>query len=424
MPSVKSRRVPSHHIFPLKIALSPLSSIAWLTFAGPTACVSPPPQPVAAATPAASTSSITSSTAAPPAPSVASLGSPVAASSRLAADRPALRRGINFGDALDAPSEGEWGVVLSASDFVSARQAGFDHVRLPVRFNAHAAAAPPYTVDGDFFARVDWAIAQALSNGLAVIVDFHHYLELMKSPDEHRARFLAIWKQIAERYRDRPAAVAFEILNEPNDQLTADKWNDILAEALRVVRASNPTRTIVVEGAFWASAHNLRHTLKVPVGDPNLVGSFHMYQPMLFTHQGASWMTKEYETVGVVFPGPPAHPLVPAPGASSVDWVRKWFERYDQLPPEQNPAGVTTITEELDLAQVFAETTHLPVYLGEFGCIDKADPKSREAWVRTTRKEAERRGFGWAYWDDGGSFKAYNRADHTWVPYLKSALLE
>jgi endoglucanase len=331
---------------------------------------------------------------------------------------------MNLGNALDAPREGEWGVVLDASDFVAIRQAGFDHVRLPVRFNAHAAATAPFTVDADFFARVDWAVDQALGNGLAVIVDFHHYLELMKAPDEHRARFLAIWKQIADRYAGRPASVAFEILNEPNDQLTADKWNDMLAEALRIVRASNPTRTIVVEGAHWASANNLGHTLKIPADDPNLVGSFHMYQPMLFTHQGAQWMSEEYQTLGVVFPGPPPVPLSPAPAAASHDWVKRWFQRYDELPAAQNPSGPSTIADELEIASVFADKTHLPIYMGEFGCSDHADPKSRAAWVREARTQAERRGFGWAYWDDGGSFKAYDRGTRRWLPYMKAALVE
>lgn len=350
-----------------------------------------------------------------PAPMV---GAPVAPDGHV---KPALRRGINLGNALDAPREGEWGVVLDPSDFMSVKRAGFDHVRLPVRFSGHAAASSPYAIDADFFSRVDWAIDQALSNGLAIIVDFHHYAELMDAPDEHRPRFIGMWKQIAERYRGRPDAVAFELLNEPNGKLTADKWNDILAETLHVVRASNPARTIVVEGVFWASAHNLRFTLNVPADDPDLVGSFHMYQPILFTHQGASFMPVDYQTQGVLFPGPPPQPIAPA--ANAVDWVRHWFKRYNELPADKNPSGAATINEELDLAQGFAERTHLPVYLGEFGAIDKADPKSREAWTRTTRAEAERRGFGWAYWDDGGSFKAYDRASRTWVPYLKAALL-
>jgi endoglucanase len=307
---------------------------------------------------------------------------------------------------------------------VSFRQAGFDHVRLPVRFSAHASFGPPYALDADFFARVDWAIGQALANDLAVIVDVHHYDELTKEPEAQRERFCALWRQIAQRYAGASQAVVFELLNEPNGALAAPEWNAILADALRIVRESNPTRLVVLEGVDWASAQSLRDTLAVPEGDPNLVGSFHMYQPILFTHQGAGFMPPEFRTQGVVFPGPPAAPLVPAGSASAVSWVREWFARYDTLPPETNPSGPSTIADQLGMASTFAERRHLPVYMGEFGTIDHADPRSRATWTRATRVEAERRGFGWAYWDDAGGFKAYDRSTRTWVPYLKSALLE
>jgi endoglucanase len=336
----------------------------------------------------------------------------------------ALRRGLNLGDALDAPNEGDWGVVLAASDFAAVKQAGFDHVRLPVRFSAHAAAAAPYAIQPDFLARVDWAIDQALANGLAIVVDLHHYAELMAAPDEHRARMVGLWRQIAERERARPPSVAFELCNEPTDKVNPAKWNAIQAEALAVVRLSNPTRTVVLEGVFWASAQSLRDTLLIPTGDPYVVGSFHMYQPILFTHQGASFMPPEYETRGILFPGPPPAPLTPAASSLGQAWVRDWFQRYNEAPPERNPSGPAIIADQLDMAKDFADRTHLPVYMGEFGCIDNADPRSRETWTRMTRKEAERRGFGWAYWDDGGAFRIFDRRSGSWNPGLKGSLFD
>jgi endoglucanase len=332
--------------------------------------------------------------------------------------KPRLLRGMNLGNALDAPSEGDWGVVLDESDFVRLRQAGFDHVRLPVRFSAHASAEPPYAIDEVFFRRVDWAVGQALSNDLAVIVDLHHYEELMKEPQAHRARFVALWEQIARRYRGLPEAVCFELLNEPHDRLGAGTWNDILGDALRHVRATNPTRRIIVEGVDWASAKNLRDTLVVP-DDPNLVGSFHMYQPILFTHQGAPWMDTAFQTTGIRYPGPPSAPVTPG---TSATWARDWLDRYDREPTATNPSGPVVIAEQLDMAMAFAQAHHLPVYMGEFGVIDKADAGSRESWTRATRLEAERRGFGWAYWDDGASFAAYDRKAGRWVPEIVAAL--
>jgi endoglucanase len=131
---------------------------------------------------------------------------------------PGFMRGINLGDALDAPSEGAWGVVLKPEHFAMAKAAGLDHVRLPVRFSAHAGDSAPFKIDEDFFKRVDWAIQQATANGLSIIVDLHHYEELMKKPSENADRLVGMWVQIAARYKDQPATVAFELINEPCDE--------------------------------------------------------------------------------------------------------------------------------------------------------------------------------------------------------------
>ena len=314
-------------------------------------------------------------------------------------------------------------MVLAASDFVAVKQAGFDHVRLPARFSSHALEKPPFTIEAAFLSRVDWAIDQALANGLAIIVDLHHYQSLMTEPEENRTRFIALWAQIAEHERGRPATVAFELCNEPTAPLTAETWNGIMTDALRVVRGTNPQRTIVLEGVDWASAKNLRDTLSIPSGDAHIVGSFHMYQPILFTHQGADFMPSEWETTGVVFPGPPSRPIEPGPHSLQKGWVADWFRRYNEEPPARNPSGPATIDNQLDVAHDFAERTRLPVYMGEFGAIDNADSASRAAWTRMTREGAERRGFGWAYWDDGGKFKAYDRTSRTWNGSLLDALL-
>src|ERR1051325_2880542 len=77
-----------------------------------------------------------------------------------------LRRGMNFGDAMDAPHEGDWGWVISASDFHAVREAGFDHVRVPMRFSAHVDTRPPYRVDGNFFRPGDSVVYAELCNEL------------------------------------------------------------------------------------------------------------------------------------------------------------------------------------------------------------------------------------------------------------------
>ncbi len=67
----------------------------------------------------------------------------------------------------------------------------------------------------------------------------------------YKPRFLAFWKQIARRFNDAPNTVLFEILNEPNGWLTPRLWNEFLGEALRIIRETNPTRTVVIGPPFW-----------------------------------------------------------------------------------------------------------------------------------------------------------------------------
>jgi endoglucanase len=331
-----------------------------------------------------------------------------------------LKRGINLGNGLDAPREGEWGVTLDEKHFAMAAAAGLDHVRLPVRFNAHAEESAPFTVNDKFFGRVDWAIAEARKNKLAIIVDFHHYEDLMKQPDAHAERFLGIWRQIAERYKNQPESVLFEILNEPNSELDAKRWNQLAARAISAVRETNPGRILIVDSYFWGAAKELKN-LELP-SDPNVVASFHMYQPILFTHQGAPWMGPEYQTRGIIFPGPPSEPVTPVGAAEDTSWVRDWLDNYNRQPTDRNPSGPGAVAQEFDMATRYVEATGKRVYLGEFGAVDKADPLSRENYLRLVRREAERRGFPWAIWDDGGMNRAMRIQDGTWEEPVAKAL--
>jgi endoglucanase len=332
---------------------------------------------------------------------------------------------MNFGDAMDAPNEGEWGVVLSAGDFDAVKAAGFDHVRVPMRVSAHAAMTPPYAIQARFQARMDWVVDQALSRDLAVVIDVHHYLEIMKAPLRHGDRLVGLWRQIAARYRGLPPAVVFEILNEPTDNLTADVWNPILERVFRAIREIDPDRPIVIEGAHWASAKDLRDTMWFPEGDAHVIGSFHMYAPMFFTHQGFGWMPPLYGTRGIVFPGPPRQPAHPVGAAMADPEARAFFQRYNTEPEATNPGGPSAILEVMDVASAWKQKTGLPVYLGEFGAGINADTASRAAWTRLARGEAEKRGFGWAYWDFSHNFAAYGRGPFggDWIPELEAALV-
>jgi endoglucanase len=116
----------------------------------------------------------------------------------------------------------------------------------------------------------------------------HHYEEIFKEPESQQARFLAIWEQIATRYKDYPSNLIFEILNEPNNKLTASLWNELLVDALAIIRQTNPDRNVIIGPADWNNLDRL-NSLKLPEDDRHIIVTCHYYQPFHFTHQGAEW---------------------------------------------------------------------------------------------------------------------------------------
>jgi endoglucanase len=303
----------------------------------------------------------------------------------------ALGRGINLGNALEAPKEGDWGVTLKADYFKAIKEAGFQTVRLPVRWSAHAKTEAPYTIDAKFAERVDWAIDQALNNKLNVIVNVHHYGEMDAEPDAQLPRLVGLWEQIAARYKDRPAAVYFELLNEPHDKLTEAKWNAALPKVLAAVRKTNPTRPVLVGPGQWNAARAL-DKLELPKEDRNLILTVHCYDPFEFTHQGATWVKGADKWKG-----------------------RKWAG---------TDAEQAALRAALDKAAAWAKEHDRPVFLGEFGAYQEADTESRARWTRFMVREAERRGFSWAYWEFCSGFGAYDPKAEKWRDALKSALVD
>jgi endoglucanase len=302
-----------------------------------------------------------------------------------------LGRGVNLGNALEAPREGVWGLTLEADYFQQIRNAGFDSVRIPIRWSAHGQAEAPYQIDPAFFERVDWGIKQALSCGLVAVINVHHFEELYREPDKCLARFLALWRQIAARYRNQPDRLFFELLNEPHGQLTDEHWQRMIPQLLSVIRKSNPRRAVVIGPGQWNNLEQLGK-LDLPPQDQLLIATFHYYRPFPFTHQGAEWVSDSKKWKGTTWKG--------------------------------TPQEVAALCKDFEEAAAWSKKNRRPLFLGEFGAYSAADMNSRARWTRAVRQEAERRGFSWCYWEFGSGFGLYDPRAKTWRQPLLRALLD
>ena len=116
-----------------------------------------------------------------------------------------------------------------------------------------------------------------------LIIDVHHYDEIFEEPEAHADRLAGLWLNIADRYKGLPTdTVSFEVLNEPNQALTAEFWNPMLADTVAAIRSVDPNRTLIVGPTEWYSVKQLEN-FEVP-NDDNLILTFHYYEPFTFTH--------------------------------------------------------------------------------------------------------------------------------------------
>src|ERR1044072_6875372 len=201
-----------------------------------------------------------------------------------------LGKCVNISNMLEAPTEGAWGRAFRDSDMDLIAAKGFTGIRLPARFSAHAQREAPYTIDASFLKRVHHIVDLATARGIAVIVDMHHYADdaIFRDPLAAAPRFAAMWPQIAVSFKDAAANVYFELINEPHDKFDGSNLMAVQAPALAAGRESNPTRPVVIDGPSWASLAEMIR-MQFP-DDPNIVPTFHSYDPANFGFDKAPWM--------------------------------------------------------------------------------------------------------------------------------------
>ncbi len=342
-------------------------------------------------------------------------------------DTPAYRaakmflHGVNLGDYLESsPRYFGRGVTVSADEIALMKRQGFDHVRVPIGWQHYAGPAPDFTLSSVIFERVDFIITNALANDLAVIINIHHFDELDNNPTNATAEFLKIWQQIAAHYKNSPAQLAFELDNEPHENATTALMNPIYTRAIAVIRASNPQRTIFVEPGAWGGIGELKNLVLPP--DDNVIVSVHCYEPFHFTHQGASWTTADFQQTGIVFPGPPAQPLVPNPDLNLKPWVLDWIKKYNTLPTAQNPSSALAFSGKLKYVHAWSDFYGRPVHLGEFGAYIKADPQSRAHFYAAFRQTAEAENLGWCIWDWSANFHYWDKTKNEPLSGMHDAL--
>jgi hypothetical protein len=295
---------------------------------------------------------------------------------------------------------------LGDAELAALRTAGAGAVRLVVAPSLFLQRERPSEPKADI-AFLDAAIDRILAQDLAVVLELQ---DDDKSAWEERpgyvATVMAFWGALAARYRDRDAnRLFFEVVNEPRFAKRGNDWRAIQATWVRTMRAVVPEHTLVLTGNEWGGVEGL--LALPPEADPNVVYSFHFYEPFTFTHQGATWADPALALLAKV-PYPARGAACEAAVAEAKTEAAKGTVR--QYCVEGWSKG--RVEERLRAVATWATRHRVHVWMGEFGAYCKsAIPAERIAWIRDTAAAADALGIGWALWGYDDCFGLGRRKD-------------
>jgi len=311
-----------------------------------------------------------------------------------------FNRGVDLGGWLsqcgENYNEDRYLNYIVEDDFKEIAGWGLDHVRLPIDYNVIQNEDGSFIESG--FAHVDRAVSWCEKYGLNVILDIHkakgyvfddkNYCSFFTDKDTQDI-FILLWQEIARRYGNKDFIV-FELLNEVTSPEFAKPWNEIIARTIPAIREIAPVTRIIVGGIYNNSIYGL--TLMDAPADENVVFTFHCYSPLVFTHQKAPWVEKMTPDCDCVFPLPASQMRAASLEIFGADFDGEFAKLGDAILDENYFVGM--FEEAINVAEKY----NVPLYCGEYGVIDRADPDSTLAWYEAIHKAFVKCGIARAAW--------------------------
>jgi endoglucanase len=296
--------------------------------------------------------------------------------------------GWNLGNTFDGSgTETGWGNPVTTQamiDFV--HKQGFKFMRLPVTWKGHFGAAPSYTIDAAFLARVVAVANYALNDSMYVMVNTHHdgttggWYNLGATGaavTSTSAEVAAIWTQIANAFKTYSDYVLFEIFNEPQNgaanaygggdatsRTNLATYQTAAVNAIRATGGNNATRMIVLQGI--SASPIAASVATIPMVDNNIIVSLHTYDPVGFSMNGS-----------------------PTTWGSASD--------------------TAAVMRNLASEQTMVSTKSGVAIVGEWGTVSRDDLASRVHHAQFYARECRNHGMLAVWWDDGAGFHLLNR---------------
>ena len=274
-------------------------------------------------------------------------------------------------------------------------------IRLPVNMHSMTSGSPSFTLDPLYLSFLDSVVRWCEELELHILIDNHSFDPAVPTAPDIEEILIKVWSQTASHFKDRSSYILFEILNEPHGIKTTD-WGAIQGRVIKAIREIDNKHTIVVGGAEWNSYNELKN---LPVySDPNLLYTFHFYDPFIFTHQGATWGSPSLGPLaGVPFPWDAAR-MPACPQSLKGTWIESQVNNYSNL------GTAASVRQLIDNAISFRNSRNVNIFCGEFGVyIPNSNNSDRVYWYDIVKQYFELNYIPWTIWDYQGGFGLFNK---------------
>lgn len=333
----------------------------------------------------------------------------------------AMGMGWNLGNQLEAssnqvPSETAWGNPVITEDLIKlVKEQGFGTVRIPVSYLSYIGEGPDYTINSEWLDRVEEVVNYVINNDMFAIINIHGdgyytvdggWLRCVdEDQDTIKAKYEAVWRQIAERFKDYDEHLIFESMNEVFDDTygnpkangyeNINAYNQIFVDTVRATGGNNAKRWVLMPG--WNT--NIEYT----AGDYGFV----IPEDSGCTADGKRIM------ISVHYYDPYNFTLDESISSATTQWGKYAVEKYDTWGQEDHVDRQMQMLNEKFVSQGY------PVVIGEMGThdndlLDKSNTEFRRYWTEYIVKACKNNGIIPVWWDNGYSgrngFGLFSRA--------------
>ena len=295
-------------------------------------------------------------------------------------------------------AETAWGnPVVTEAMIQAVKNAGFNAIRIPIRWQCHITDVPKMSIDPAWIARIKEVVGWCLKNDLKVIINAHHEKWLENYPtdaykDDNCNKLGLLWKNIASAFADYDSRLAFAGTNEvhikgewgkpePENLAVQNAYNQKFVEAVRATGGNNAKRHLIVQTYACNPWFGINGGFIIPKdaegnGNNYMSVEFHYYQP--WSYAGYPENETHYDYWGAAYKDAGKAP------AEDENSMKEFFEKVVNTWSSQG----------------------LGIVIGEWGVTNRNTSNPGEVqsnmnyYCNFLTKEAHDRGFSTFVWDN------------------------